>query len=188
MLTAMLVDWSSTAASFWRIFSSKCSGSLSNLEHVRVFWNWVCMPDILPLLSRILHVWKVFCLQAMWLHLAHPSDVNMVWSVSCESCSPPVAERSRQALSQKWRVGHPKAFKPQMKGVMDYTLHHIWHIFCLSKLSLYPSKRWETGGWLRAWVEDGRHASSERPQPYRLVDVQSTNMRWQLSFCMDYSL
>ena len=55
-----------------------------------------------------------------------------------------------QALSQKWRVMRPKAFKLQKKGAMDYTLHDICVNLYPSKLCFtHPKNRW-TDGWLRA--------------------------------------
>jgi len=37
----------------------------------------------------------------------------------------------------------PKAFKLQMRGAMDSSLKHIWHILCPSKLSFTrPKDRW----------------------------------------------
>ena len=47
-------------------------------------------------------------------------------------------------------VKRTKAFTLHMKGAMEYTLHHILHILCPSKLCFSrPEDGW-TGGWLSA--------------------------------------
>ena len=74
-----------------------------------------------------------------------------------------------QALSQKCSVGRPKAFKLQMKGTVDCTLHHIWHIFCLSELSFTRPTDWWAGGWLRTYMLNHNlwFVEIEKSRPYK---------------------
>jgi len=53
----------------------------------------------------------------------------------------------QQAISQNWRVGRTKAFKLQMKGAMDYILHHIWQILFPVQIKFCPSTG-RMDGWL----------------------------------------
>ena len=75
-------------------FRLKCRNLLCNFDHVEVFWNKVCVPDILAGLETDFGRFKgtLFASQCDSI-----KPILTVRSAPCGPCTPPIAERLRTA-------------------------------------------------------------------------------------------
>ena len=116
---------------------------------LRAWLHAPCHPEDRKMVLELLQYWwhhacvqVCRCTWSRWPFHRRRAGIWLHW----QPCS--------QALSQKLRVGHPKALKLQMNGAMDYT-------YIASNLTLFMPAQirfWQPKGWVYGWLAKGLHA------------------------------